>query len=364
MTIEERDLPLLISLQENPLAPASKLAQAVNLSVPTVINRLELLREDKVYYKVSADLLLDTLELEIVDILIEIESLDKLTYFEQKICYKHPYTLFRIRCFGNFFGLYTQFRIPIKSKEWLVEFLEYLKKNKTIQDFTIINVLKDSKPIYTTTNLANWEPNLMRWNFNWENWFSKLDTNNATRLKSKKENSLLNKIDNLDIALLQELTISARRKNTEIMESLKLDKNIVGLPQKISRKLQFLTKKAIAQFRVSLQWETFEIFNSFLMSCDCEKKTSYKLQNHLSNNPIPFESTFKLTEKGFLWYVRCPASHFSNISEIIWRLCKKVDFFYLDYKSAIYYGLWKGAFDHSNHNWSIDLMKKEKVLEE
>ena len=135
MTIEERDLELLIALQENPLAPASKLAKSINLSTPTVITRLELLKKDKSYYNVIANLLPDALDLEIVDVLIDIDSIENVEYFEKHICYNHPYTLFRIRCFGNFNGLYIQFRIPKGSLELLLDLLNHLKKNNKIQSY-------------------------------------------------------------------------------------------------------------------------------------------------------------------------------------------------------------------------------------
>ncbi|MHA1126016.1 MAG: Lrp/AsnC family transcriptional regulator [Candidatus Heimdallarchaeota archaeon] len=362
MTIEERDLELLIALQENPLAPASKLAKAVNLSTPTVITRLDLLKKDKSYYSVFANLKPSTLDLEIVDILIEIENLENVEYFEKQICYNHPYTLFRIRCFGNFNGLYLQFRIPNASRKLLIDLLNTLKKQCKIQNYIIPETTLDAEIVYTRSNLANWEEKLMRWNFNWATWTNKLEKSSSAKIKQTIEKSIVSKLDKLDIALLEELTMNARRKNTDIMDTLKLDKEEVGLPQKISRKLKFLDKSVVLQYGVFLQWETFEIYNSFLVNCTCNEETSIKLQNLLTNNPIPFESTFKITSDGFLWYLRCPASHFSSVSAFIWEISSKAQFYFLDYKKSQFYGLWKGAFDVSNHCWSTELMKKEKIL--
>lgn len=362
MTIEERDLPLLIALQEDPLATASKLAKAVNLSTPTVISRLEALKKDNSYYSVSADVNLDALDMELVDVLLQIDKIEDVEYFENTICYNHPFTLFRIRCFGNFNGLYVQFRIPKNTRKYINELLEYLQKRKRIQDYTFINASATALTIFNKANLSNWEHKLMRWNFNWEKWIKKLDSVDSKLILRPRGKSILHKLDDLDIALLQELTKNARRKNTEIMETQKLDKSIIGLPQKISRKLKSLDEHFITQYRVFLQWETFEIFNSFLAVCECNAKTSYKFQNLLLNHPIPFESMFKITDNGFLFYIRCPATHFSFIAEILWRLNKKVQFYYLDYKNTFFYVLWKGAFDVDKHYWSIEMMEKEKVL--
>ncbi|MBY8993615.1 MAG: winged helix-turn-helix transcriptional regulator [Candidatus Heimdallarchaeota archaeon] len=362
MVIEERDLELLIALQEYPLAPASKLAKSVNLSTPTVITRLELLKKDKSYYNVFANLLPDTLDLEIVDVLIEIDSIENVEYFEKHICYNHPYTLFRIRCFGNFNGLYVQFRIPKNSLDILLDLLNYLKKEKKIRNYIIPITPSNTETVYTKANLKNWEAKLMRWNFDWNAWIQKMASVDSKRILKTPGKSLLQKLDALDIALLQELTMGARRKNTALMDSLKLDRTTVGLQQKISRKVKYLEEEIISQYMVFLRWEAFEIYNSFLVHCDCEEKTTNKLQNLLIKDPIPFESTFKITENGFLWYLRCPASHFSDISAIIWSLSKKVKLYYLDYKKSEFYGLWKGAFDSSNHKWSTELMKKEKML--
>jgi len=362
MTIEERDLELLIALQENPLAPASKLAKAVNLSTPTVITRLDLLKKDKSYYSVFANLKPSTLDLEIIDILIEIKNIEDVEYFEKQICYNHPYTLFRIRCFGNFNGLYVQFRIPKASRKLLIDLLDTLKKKGKIQQYLIPQLSNDAEVIYTRSNLTNWEEKFMRWNFDWPKWTAKLTTSDSARIIRPVEKSIISKLDELDIALLEELTMNARRKNTEIMDALKLNKSQVGLPQKISRKLKFLDERVVLQYGVFLQWETFEIYNSFLVNCTCNKETSNKLQNLLLKNTIPFESTFKITSDGFLWYVRCPASHFSSVSAFIWEISSKAQFYFLDYKKSQFYGLWKGAFDVSNHCWSTELMKKEKIL--
>jgi hypothetical protein len=244
----------------------------------------------------------------------------------------------------------------------LIDLLEHLKRKKRIQNYILPNTSLELLPIYTKSNLANWEARLMRWNFNWDSWIEKLDKMDSKGILQSTQKSVLQNLDELDIALLQEITMNARRKNIELMDSMELDRSTVGLQQKISRKLKSLNQQVIAQYRVFLRWETFEIYNSFLVLCECEKETSNKFQNLLKKHPIPFESTFKITDNGFLWYLRCPASHFSNVSTIIWNLSNKVKFYFLDYKKAEYYGLWKGAFDSTNHQWSTDLMKKENIL--
>ncbi|MFW9922987.1 MAG: AsnC family transcriptional regulator [Candidatus Thorarchaeota archaeon] len=362
MTLEEKDLSLLIALQENPLAPASKLAKSIGQSTPTVISRLNALKEDQSYFSVSADVKPESLELEIIDVLLKIDNFEDVEYFEKHISFNHPFTLFRIRCFGKINGIYAQFRIPIGSKQLLVDLIDHLKSIGKIQDYFLPSTWSPAYAIYSKANLSCWEPQLMRWIFDWKKWFSKYDKQSTQPVARKLEQSYLQNIDELDAALLEEITMDARRKNTDIMDNLKLDKNHTGLPQKVSRKLNFLYDKIAFQFRVFLQWETFEIFNSFLAICQCSRETSSKLQNLLAKEEIPFQSVFKITNEGFLWYIRCPASHFSNISEIIWKIGDKVDFYFLDYKNSSYYGLWKGAYDAQNHQWKTELMKKEEVI--
>ncbi|MBN1329939.1 MAG: hypothetical protein JXA54_10745 [Candidatus Heimdallarchaeota archaeon] len=362
MTIEESDLELLIALQERPLASASTIAKAVKLSTPTVITRLDLLKQDKSYYNVCADLIPDTLGLEIIDVFIEINDLENLIYFEDHICYNHPYTLFRIRCFGTFNGLFVQFRIPKSSQNLLHDLLDHLKTQNRIQSYFIPSVIPSTLSIYTKANLKNWEPNMMRWNFDWKTWSKKLDIIDSKRIQRPVKKSVISKFDSLDISLLQEITMSARRKNTEIMDSQKMDKNEIGLQQKISRKLKFLSENVVSQYRVFLRWEAFEIYNSFLIISECDNVIANKLQNLLFKEPVPFESTYRITETGFLWYMRCPASHFSYISELLWRLSKKIKFYYLDYKNSEFYGLWKGSFDFTTNQWSTEQMKKENLL--
>ena len=362
MVINEKDLRILIALQENPLAPASEIAKAVKLSTPTVISRLKMLRKNKDYYSVIADLKPSALELEIVDVLLEINRLKDIEFVEQRICYNHPFTLFRIRCLGKFNGLYLQFRIPNQTRTLLLELFESLKAEGQIQNYFLPQTLPNTSTIYTRANLANWEQKLMHWKFDWEDWFAKVLKTTSKKILEENSPSILERIDELDIALLAELTMNARRKNIDLMDALKLNKKAIGFPQKISRKLAFIKQRAIAQYRVFLRWEPFEIYNSFLAIGECDGGTCYKLQNLLKEEPIPFESTYKVTASGFLWYIRCPAPHFSNLSEFLWKVSKKVDFYFLDYKKAEFYGLWKEAFDTHTHQWKTELMEKRNIL--
>jgi DNA-binding Lrp family transcriptional regulator len=358
MTIEEKDLPLLIALQQHPLAPASKLAEIVGVSTPTIITRLEDLKKDKSYYSVYADLKAEALGLEIVDVILQVRELENISFIEQKICYEHPYTLFRIRCFGERNGLFLQFRIPKGSRKNLLKLLDHLKKDNKIHDYFIPNYLPNTRKIFTNANLANWQPAMMKWSFDWDEWISKLSTMGSKKLELNNGKSYLKKLDDLDIALLQALTMNARRKNTEIMAALNLDKNTVGLPQKVSRRLQFLREKIVSQFRVFLKWDTFEIYNSFLIVANCPPDKKFQLQNTLYYNPIPFESLYKVTKNGFMWYLRCPSSHFSDVSAFVLSITNQAQFYFLDYKTSEFYGLWKGAFDPKTHSWdknSIDL---------
>ncbi|MEA2070308.1 MAG: hypothetical protein U9O98_03365 [Asgard group archaeon] len=362
MVIEERDLPLLISLQQHPLAPASNLAKELGVSTPTVISRLEHLKEEKSYYSVYANIQPFTLNLEIVDVILNIENLENIQFIENVVCFKHPFTLFRIRCFGKSNGLFLQFRIPKGTKNKLIQLFDELKKENKIIEYFLPNYTPNMKKIVTNANLLNWEHKLMRWSFNWDDWIRKMDNIKPIKLEYKKQKNYLSQLDELDIALLQELTMNARRKNTEIMSALNLDKNEVGLPQKVSRKLKFLDKNIISQYRVFLRWETFEIYNSFLIISNCSDKIKFKLQNLLQKEPIPFESLYKITNEGFMWYLRCPSSHFSDVSEFVLSMTEKVQFYFLDYKTSEFYGLWKGAFDPDNHIWETNLMDIDRIL--
>lgn len=362
MILERKDLSLLIALQQDPLAPASTLAKTINLSTPTIISKLENLQQEKAYYNVSADLKSEALELELVDVFFEIDELKDVEYFEKSICYNHPYTRFRIRSFGATNGLFVQFRIPQGTIALLTELFETLQLKNRIQSYFIPTIINTSKTINTRANLKNWNNDKLNWFFDWNDWLSKLQKQPTKMIDKKPVQSFLSKMDEIDMALLEQITMNARRKNTEIMDALNLDKSETGIPQKISRKLKFINKKIIEQYRVFLRWEAFEIYNSFLVLAECDEPIRNKLQNLLENEPIPFESNYKNTEEGFRWYIRCPASHFSNIAEIIWKLSHKTHFYFLDYKKSMNYGLWKGAFDSLNKQWRLDLMEKEKVI--
>ncbi|MHA2231456.1 MAG: Lrp/AsnC family transcriptional regulator, partial [Candidatus Hodarchaeales archaeon] len=208
-SLNPTDLKLLIALQEQPTASYSTLAQKMGLSPQTISHRLQRLRE-RGHGKVKAAIDSDVLNLEYINVLLEVTSLDKIPKIE-KLVEMHPYGLYRSRCFGSFNGAFLQFRIPKGSRKALLAMLDRLKAAGIIRKKFEIPTI--GRTIYTRPQLAFWNPEDYEWEFSWLEWMNGevLESNppvdeNSLMEKSRKEIILLDHLDYIDMHLLRYLT--------------------------------------------------------------------------------------------------------------------------------------------------------------
>jgi DNA-binding Lrp family transcriptional regulator len=344
-------LKFLLALQENPVAPASFLAKQVDVTPPTARAWLDNLREERVYISVQANIWAQRIGLETDDFLLKVDSYDSLQKIE-KFCEVHPYTSYRARVFGgNNQSIMVQFRQPDEARKYLLEALEKMKKSGIVTHISEIPTLRtEYGSTFTRPRLDAWNPEKMTWEFDWDKWWKALPKSAKPMDESITEKGDL-QLDFLDAQILQHIHMNARRKNTEIIESMGLDKSAPGLQQKVSSRLKRLKDEVIESYRVFINWTHFDVYNTPLIIAKCDSRITDRLIKHLSSSNFPFGSTIRKTHEGFVWSARLPSGHLSELVAVVWRIADSFDVLIIDFKHSQVYGLWAEAFDKTNNKW-------------
>jgi len=336
--IDNIDLTLLIALQKMPLGSYSNLANETGVCAPTVRNRLERLKSKKVYFRVSAILNHEALGLEIADYLLYQNDLSKLEAIE-RILDRHPYILYRSRVVGQNKGIYVQFRIPQNTKILLDELLTKMKQLGYIEGYTDFETFGNS--VYSSCDLDAW--NKLTWIFDWDSWYQKRIK--PSELPSYSEAVILHKLDRIDLELLRFLTKDARIRQMEIARLINTQ------PYTLTRKRKFLQEHAIIDYRVFLGWRVFNIFNSILFVVRTTPEKSREFALRIYQYPIPFQSTFRFSKDGFIWYVALPQDQMSDFMTGLWNMFSDFDMYWMDYKTSETYIFWPETFDLEKKRW-------------
>ncbi|NHJ47535.1 MAG: Lrp/AsnC family transcriptional regulator [Asgard group archaeon] len=361
--LDSIDIEILLTIQKNPLANLNEIANQIGMSISNTsarINKLE--HEQKAFTRVHADYNLSALELEFKDYFVEVESKKALNLLEDKFSYYHPYLSFRDRCSGFSNGLFMQFRVPMNSNDYLEDIFDILQKKSIVSKYW--HIKRDPKEIIIRNNSAldYWDKNKNQWIFDWELWKENFNNTSSNSQPMVKSDSILNQLSELDIKLLVQIASDARRKNVDMMKNIGIG-NESGNAQKISRRVRFLKENAIANYRLFLNTDVFDLFHSTLIHGQCEKSTARKIRNYLMDNQntsssgkvkFPFPCFFIITEEGFLWFIRSPPAEVSYILDFIWDNCANYNLYLLSYKYSDLYRLWDQTFDASKHSWKSD----------
>jgi len=353
--VNTEKLKLLFALQEQPVAPASVLAKQVGVSAPTARTWLDSLKKEQVFVSVHANLRSRRIGLELDDFVLQVNSYDALKKIET-FCESHPYTSYRARVFGgDIQGIILQFRQPDAARPHLLEAFDIMKKEgliSRIQELPTLNEEYGSS--FTRPRLDAWNPDIMAWIFDWDKWWSAAPKKIQPRPKIHSKMNELIPLDELDVRIIQEISMDARRKNIEIIESLGLDKNEPGVQQKISSKLKRLSEDVVESYRVFINWTHFDVYNMPIIIAEAEEDVTDRLITHLSTSKFPFASSIRKIESGFIWSARLPSAHQSELLSLVWRIAKRHEILISDYKQSQVYGLWAEAFDPETKSWRDD----------
>lgn len=347
--LTQKHLSVLIALQENPLATYDWLSRRVGLSKSIVFGIIQDLSSHRQqYFSVVANTNLWNLGLENIDILVEADKETKLQFVEQ-LCYEHPYTFYRARCFGDINGLLVQFNIPIGTRPLLHEIFEICQEKKLIDAFTFLP-FEDVQPIFSAPNVDHWNPITSSWSFDWEEWFKKkVKTTSPTQ--PKEEQGVAKKwLNEEKVAIIHQLVKNARRKNVEIIADLE-EKGYDFTPQTFSRYLRKVKKLCITDYRVFLAPNIFDLYSTVLIWGSAPEKVLQDIQSRMLKFSIPFSSTFKIRDQHLFWYLHLPPTHLSDILHHLRHTLTDMHFNYIDYNRAKAYLPWPLTFDDETSDW-------------
>jgi len=229
-------LKLLFALQEQPVAPASVLAKQIGVSAPTARAWLESLKKEQVYVSVHSNLRSRRIGLELDDFVLQVTSHKALEKIE-KFCWNHPYASYRARVFGgNVQGIMLQFRQPNAARSHLLNAFNVMKRNGRISEIRELPTLNEEYgSSFTRPRIEAWNPDKMGWEFDWDEWWAACPKKIQSKPKLQTKVDELVPLDELDVRIIQEISMNARRKNIEIIEALGMDKTEPGIQQIISR---------------------------------------------------------------------------------------------------------------------------------
>jgi len=353
--VNTEKLKLLFALQEQPVAPASVLAKQVGVTAPTARAWLESLEKDQVYVGVHSNLRSRRIGLELDDFVLQVSSYEALEKIE-KFCWNHPYTSYRARVFGGKIqGIMLQFRQPDNARPHLLKAFEVMKKEGLITKIRELPTLNEEyESSFTRPRIDAWDPEKMGWVFDWDKWWSACPKKIQPKPKKPSENNELVPLDALDVRIIQEISMSARRKNIEIIEAMGIDKNEPGIQQKISAKLKRLNEEVVESYRVYINWTYFDVYNTPIIIAEAEEEVTDRLIAYLADSKFPFGSSIRKIKTGFIWSARLPSAHLSELLALVWKLTKSHEILIIDYKHSQVYGLWAKAFDGKTNSWKTD----------
>lgn len=350
-----KHLSLLLALQEAPMETVEKLAEAVGYSRTTVSQNLKWLAgeskdSEKSYFRVAPELDETALGLETVDVFFKTDNFPEIKQLES-LCDRHPYTKYRARCYGGNSGLFAQFRIPIGTVKLIDQSLQkYCKLLKA--EYQILPTL-ETDPAFSTSRLEHWDSKTFTWKFDWNEWFSfsSRSKKKGVAHSSKIRTDLLSQED---IMILSHLARGSRRKNVDIIRSLKKE-GIHFTSQDFSRRLQMLKDHFIMGYHVFIDPDAFDLYSNVILSIKCDEEYGENLRSSLLGNPPPFRSTLKVNEDFVFWYLRLPPSHLSSLLNNLRETVHQLDVTMVDYHMSEVYALWAEAFDDETHRWKDDL---------
>ncbi len=346
-------LSLLIALQERPLATIEELATRIGVSKPTALRRLRLLSGEeggKRYFTVNPLLNNHNLGLEATDVLLEATGPEATTVLE-RVARVHPYTAYRCRCYGAFNGVFLQFRVPLGTSSQVRGLVRLLQQAGVVERAQF--VVANEPTIYTSLKIDGWDPESMRWDFDWANWFQTDVMAPPQESPTGDSGVALEWLTQRDLEILYELMKNARRKNVEIIDALRR-RGVDITPTTFSRRLRMLREECIEGYRVAFDPEAFDIYSNIIVVGRGDPDELLDLWSRLQARPIPFESTMRVSGDELFWFVRLQPSHLSPLLSSLYSLLTEMSVFLMDYTHSYIFYIWSQTLDEENHRWRTD----------
>jgi len=115
---------------------------------------------------------------------------------------------------------------------------------------------------------------------------------------------------------------------------------------------QFLT--TVTRYRVGFDPIAFDIITNVLITGEGKKSYLQNLFSKMSDNPVPFASTMRVSDTSLFWYVRMPPSHLSSLLSNLHTNLEGINVTLIDYTQSFVYSIWPEILDEANKAWRTD----------
>ena len=330
-------------LQKHPKANFSQIAGDLDITDKTAKAHYQYLIENGYIEGVRAQFKPRTLCLETISFLVKISDMEKIELLE-KLADFHDFTIYRNRILGAYQGLFIQFNIPNDSVRYLEALFIKLKDLNIIEAFEKIQVEK--RKTSTSPEFEFYDNVKGEWIWDIEPWREEYERASEINVfDAEKEIDVLNRVQQLDLKLLREMTINAKQAHNDLAENFQVT------PVRISRRMTFLNEN-VTDYVLHYKRAKVQMVDLVLFRGKSSEIDRTKLYNTLRKSPIPFDTGFNLLSDGFLWRMNVPPTYTSIFSDFLWSISEKLDFYRLDhYKSRKYY-FYGDPYNHEKKEWN------------
>ncbi|MCY3414490.1 MAG: Lrp/AsnC family transcriptional regulator [Candidatus Heimdallarchaeota archaeon] len=384
MPIKNKDVPLVLSLMEQPNASEKIITDEINqrlqssLAISTINRRIKRLEEENIIIGSAAQLNHQKLGLVIHSFIVyasRTPSWDDNISIIEKLCFIHPYTSYSNRVFGSSNGIFLRFRLPENDSAYtlLIELFDILKSKGIIEKYrdleTGFNVFSNN------ISLKKFDVESNSWRFNansLEDVFFSDHSDEYIDLASLRDTSILYQLNMADIIIIREMARNSRRSQLRIMKDIlgpkqgekprnKIYKEyetvIEDFPkskQSFSRKLkQIEENEIITGYRLLYNREEFGVFNQALFIGKADEKMLGNLLFAFKNDILPFDSALYYSENTFMIWINIPPIELLALIDKLNNFFEDLEVYFMARQSFIYY-LWHENFDDENKSWKVN----------
>lgn len=355
MLLDSFDLQVLSVIARHPEKSIRELSFILKCNPKTLARRVEKLINGKILLGVAAYLCYSALDLELMATFIEAPSRNY--ELVERVLYYFPYTRYHIRCFGKVNGLFTLVAIPYGTLPLYLELLNILREKEVITKYSVHRNI--ARPIYSEPDFTLYDLKQGVWKFDWDRWGEEIPSA-PTNFLRENPSSILYKLSEVDIKILEQLTANARIKRKKIAEKL-------GLPMyQISRRISFLEQSGVIdKYRALFGSMLFGLYTSALLKVETTVDEVSRVGYAFSK--MPFQGTLIPIQEGFIMYLAMPPVNFPKLMNILLDHAHSIDVMVTDYGTSRRYWLWPGAFKEgrwmASREFMVDDVLKSAGLE-
>jgi len=329
-------------LQKHPKANFSQVANALDITDKTAKAHYQYLVDNGYITGIRAKIKPESLGLETISFLVKVSDLNKVSLVE-KLADFHFFTSYRNRILGSFQGLFLQFNIPENAIRFLEALFIKLKNLNVIEKFEKIQSAEFKTSTSPEFEFYNNEKGEWIWDIEpWKEYYN--EASDDIKGITTTEDNVLQRIQNLDLKLIRDMTINAKQAHNDLAEKFQVT------PVRISRRMAFLNE-FVTDYVLLYRRAKVQPVDLVLFRGRCSEINRNKLFNTIKSVPIPFDTGFNLLAEGFLWRLNIPPTYTSLFSDFLWSISEELDFYRLDhYKSKLYY-FYVDAFDTEKKEW-------------